>query len=128
MQASIGDHLVGHSTHVDAPVRDGEILEVPGGGCAPPYVVRWSDDDFVWPFWIVVCYAGRRPLRQNYVDLDVRIESASMTDLFQDLVRCVCARLRPQARRRIASDLRQRRIWFDPPIADANVLERLVSP
>jgi len=44
MQASIGDHLVVHSTHVDGHVRDGEILEVHGEGGTPPYVVRWSDD------------------------------------------------------------------------------------
>jgi hypothetical protein len=44
MQASIGDRLVVHSTHVDGPVRDGEILEVHGQDGTPPYVVRWSDD------------------------------------------------------------------------------------
>ena len=44
MQASVGDRLVVHSTHVDGPVRDGEILEVHGHDGLPPYVVRWSDD------------------------------------------------------------------------------------
>ena len=44
MQASVGDRLVVHSTHVDGPVRDGEILEVHGQDGMPPYVVRWSDD------------------------------------------------------------------------------------
>jgi hypothetical protein len=44
MQASVGDRLVVHSTHVDGPVRDGEILEVHGPEGMPPYVVRWSDD------------------------------------------------------------------------------------
>lgn len=44
MQASVGDRLVIHSTHVDGPVRDGEILEVRGTDGAPPYVVRWSDN------------------------------------------------------------------------------------
>ena len=44
MQASVGDRLVVHSTHVDGPVRDGEILEVHGQDGMPPYVVRWSGD------------------------------------------------------------------------------------
>ena len=44
MRASVGDRLVVHSTHVDGPVRDGEILEVHGEDGAPPYVVRWDDD------------------------------------------------------------------------------------
>jgi hypothetical protein len=44
MFAKVGDRLVIHSTHVDGPVRDGEILEVHGSDGAPPYVVRWSDN------------------------------------------------------------------------------------
>lgn len=44
MFATVGDRLVIHSTHVDGPVRDGEILEVHGTGGAPPYLVRWSDN------------------------------------------------------------------------------------
>lgn len=43
MYATVGDRLVVKSTHVDEPVRDGEILEVHGKDGAPPYLVRWSD-------------------------------------------------------------------------------------
>ena len=43
MQAAAGDHLVVESNKVDAPRREGEILEVKGADGAPPYVVRWSD-------------------------------------------------------------------------------------
>jgi hypothetical protein len=43
MQATIGDQIVIRSTHVDDPVRDGEILEVRGEGGEPPFLVRWSD-------------------------------------------------------------------------------------
>lgn len=44
MYATVGDRLIVHSTHVDGPVRDGEILEVHGQHGEPPYVVRWSDN------------------------------------------------------------------------------------
>lgn len=44
MQARIGDRIVVLGTHVDDPVRDGEILEVHGADGAPPYLVRWSDN------------------------------------------------------------------------------------
>lgn len=43
MYASVGDRLIVRGTHIDEPVRDGEILEVHGEGGAPPYLVRWSD-------------------------------------------------------------------------------------
>jgi hypothetical protein len=43
MKASVGDRLVINSTHVDGPVRDGEVLEVRGPNGEPPYLVRWSD-------------------------------------------------------------------------------------
>ena len=43
MYAAVGDRLVIHSTHVDGPVRDAEILEVHGEGGAAPFLVRWSD-------------------------------------------------------------------------------------
>ena len=52
MHASVGDRLIVHGTHVDDPVRDGEIIEVRGKNGEPPYVVRWSDDGhegFVFP-------------------------------------------------------------------------------
>ena len=44
MFAAVGDRLVVRSTHVDGPVRNGEIIEVKHGDGSPPYVVRWSDD------------------------------------------------------------------------------------
>jgi hypothetical protein len=44
MFASVGDRLVVRSTHLDGPVRDGEIIEVKHPDGSPPYVVRWSDD------------------------------------------------------------------------------------
>ena len=43
MQARVGDHLVVESNRVDAPRREGEIVEVWGADGGPPYMVRWSD-------------------------------------------------------------------------------------
>ena len=43
MQAKVGDRLVVESNRVDAPRREGEILEVRGENGKPPYAVRWSD-------------------------------------------------------------------------------------
>ena len=43
MKAVVGDRLVVNATHVDGPVRDGEVIEVRGDQGDPPYVVRWSD-------------------------------------------------------------------------------------
>jgi hypothetical protein len=43
MHAKVGDRLVVESARVDAPRREGEVLEVHGAEGAPPYVVRWSD-------------------------------------------------------------------------------------
>jgi hypothetical protein len=43
MHAEVGDQIVIRSTHVDEPVREGEVLEVRGAGGSPPYRVRWSD-------------------------------------------------------------------------------------
>ena len=43
MKATVGDRLVVNATHVDGPVRDGEVIEVRGDRGEPPYVVRWSD-------------------------------------------------------------------------------------
>jgi Domain of unknown function (DUF1918) len=45
MKANVGDHLIIEGTHVGAPRRNGEIVEVRGAAGAPPYVVRWSDGD-----------------------------------------------------------------------------------
>ena len=44
MHAEQGDRLLVHSRHVDGPVRDGEIIDVPRPDGSPPYRVRWSDD------------------------------------------------------------------------------------
>jgi hypothetical protein len=41
--ASVGDRLVIHAQHLDAPNRDGEIIEVSHQDGSPPYLVRWSD-------------------------------------------------------------------------------------
>lgn len=43
MYANVGDRLVVRATHIDEPIRDGEILEVHGDDGGPPYLVRWSD-------------------------------------------------------------------------------------
>lgn len=45
MYAEVGDRVVIRSAHVGEPVRDGEILAVRGPAGAPPYQVRWSDND-----------------------------------------------------------------------------------
>ena len=42
MKASVGDRIVLASSQVDAPVRDGRILEIKGPDGAPPYMVEWS--------------------------------------------------------------------------------------
>ena len=44
MHAKVGDRIVVPGTHVDDPVRDGEVLEVHGTDGTPPYLVRWSDN------------------------------------------------------------------------------------
>lgn len=43
MHAQVGDSLVAESNKVDAPRREGEIIEVRGEDGGPPYVVRWHD-------------------------------------------------------------------------------------
>jgi hypothetical protein len=43
MHANVGDRLVIHANRLDAPDRDGEILEVRHADGSPPYLVRWSD-------------------------------------------------------------------------------------
>jgi hypothetical protein len=43
VKAMVGDRLVVRATHVDGPVRDGEVVEVKGTNGEPPYLVRWSD-------------------------------------------------------------------------------------
>jgi hypothetical protein len=43
MQAKIGDQLVIEGRTVDAPRREGEVLDVRGNNGGPPYFVRWAD-------------------------------------------------------------------------------------
>ena len=43
MHAHVGDRLVVEGGKVDAPRREGEVLEVRGADGSPPYVVRWAD-------------------------------------------------------------------------------------
>jgi hypothetical protein len=43
MQAKVGDRLVVESGRVDAPRREGEVLEVHGANGGPPFLVQWSD-------------------------------------------------------------------------------------
>jgi len=44
VQATVGDRVVVPASHVDEPVRDGEVLEVHGADGGPPWLVRWSAD------------------------------------------------------------------------------------
>jgi nucleotide-binding universal stress UspA family protein len=44
MYARIGDRVVVRSTHLDGPIRDGEVIEVEHEDGRPPYRVRWSDN------------------------------------------------------------------------------------
>ena len=45
MDAAVGDHLMVRSHHVGDKPREAEILEVHGAEGAPPYLVRWLDDN-----------------------------------------------------------------------------------
>ena len=47
MQTRVGDRLIVRGHNVDAPDRDGKILEVHGANGSPPYLVEWSDDGHV---------------------------------------------------------------------------------
>ena len=47
LRASVGDRLVIRGHHVGGVQRDGEIIDVLGEDGAPPYLVRWSDDEHV---------------------------------------------------------------------------------
>ena len=51
MRASVGDRIIVKSTHIDEPLRDGEILEVRGPDGSPPYIVQWSEDGHVGLFF-----------------------------------------------------------------------------
>lgn len=61
MFAAVGDRLVVRSTHMDSPVRDGEILEVRGEHGGPPYLVRWSDTGHV-----ALVYPGQDAFVQHF--------------------------------------------------------------
>jgi Domain of unknown function (DUF1876)/Domain of unknown function (DUF1918) len=43
MQAAVGDRIVVAGGRVDAPVRDGRVVEVRHADGTPPYVVEWGD-------------------------------------------------------------------------------------
>lgn len=43
MQAKVSDEVVVDAPHTGDPQRKGEILEIPGGGGAVHYRVRWDD-------------------------------------------------------------------------------------
>jgi len=43
MRAEVGDEIVVRGRHVGDEDRKGVIIEVHGGGGAPPYLVRWDD-------------------------------------------------------------------------------------
>jgi hypothetical protein len=52
VQGAVGDLLIISSQHLDGPSRIGVILEVHGKDGAPPYIVKWEDDErttFVFP-------------------------------------------------------------------------------
>jgi hypothetical protein len=43
MRAHPGDHIILAPPTVDAPMREGEVVEARGEQGAPPYLVRWDD-------------------------------------------------------------------------------------
>jgi hypothetical protein len=43
MRANPGDHIILAPPTVDAPMREGEVVETRGEHGAPPYLVRWDD-------------------------------------------------------------------------------------
>lgn len=45
--ARVGDRIVVRSRRVEAPPRDGEVIEVRSADGGPPYLVRWSDTGHV---------------------------------------------------------------------------------
>ena len=51
MRAQVGDRLVIKGHRVGDPDRNAEILEVRGEDGAPPYLVRWVEDDHVSLFF-----------------------------------------------------------------------------
>ena len=45
MRAEIGNWLVVRGRTLDAPVREGQIVEVAHADGSPPYLVHWLDED-----------------------------------------------------------------------------------
>jgi hypothetical protein len=45
MNAQPGNRIILEGTHLGEPRRIGVIVEVHGANGAPPYLVRWLDDD-----------------------------------------------------------------------------------
>ena len=45
MKAKVGDKLIVVGHHVGEHGREAEILEVHGADGAPPYLVRWTEDN-----------------------------------------------------------------------------------
>ncbi|MGY1704789.1 DUF1918 domain-containing protein [Geodermatophilus sp. SYSU D00697] len=43
--AHVGDWLAVYGRTLDAPVRHGQIVEVPHADGSPPYLVHWLDDE-----------------------------------------------------------------------------------
>ncbi len=51
MRAQVGDRLIVKGHRVGDPDRNAVILEVRGEDGAPPYLVRWVEDDHVSLFF-----------------------------------------------------------------------------
>jgi hypothetical protein len=68
VRAEVGNWLVVRGRTLDAPVREGQILEVAHPDGSPPYLVHWLDDDrrslvFPGPDAVVVATAPHRAAR-----------------------------------------------------------------
>src|ERR1019366_8878740 len=50
-RATIGDRLIIKGHHVGERGRKARVLEVHGDNDAPPWLVRWNDDDHENPFF-----------------------------------------------------------------------------
>jgi hypothetical protein len=44
VRARVGDWLAVYGRTLDAPVRHGQVVEVPHADGSPPYLVHWLDD------------------------------------------------------------------------------------
>lgn len=45
MRAAVGDRIIVRGSHLGTPDRSAIVLAVEGADGAPPYRVRWDDDD-----------------------------------------------------------------------------------